>query len=287
MVKPISCPRCGSVYIKKHGKHTEKQRYRCGDCGQTFTETSSSIFHGQKLNEKTLRKIINLMLNDTKLIAIADVLKLSSRTVYMWRMKIYKVAGEIIKSMMLQDYVWIDETIVTVNKRMIINKTDGRKFRGVSRNQIVVACGVDIHGNKYAEVVGKGHITSQQCIETYGRHIKQGSFIYHDGIFSHDKLILELKANHEIHKSIAKSSKKAMQPINSFGAEIARNLVVHSGLRTENLQDYLNWIVFKNSISGTEIEEKISVLVSKCFKSKIVYRVKDRYYGVFKNKSPI
>lgn len=277
MVKTISCPGCGSVSIKKHGKHTEKQRYRCGDCGQTFTETSSSIFHGQKLTEITLRTIINLMLNDTKLVAIADVLRLSSRTVYMWRMKIYKVAGEMIKSAMLQDFVWIDELLVTVNKRMIINKTDGKQFRGVSRNQIVIACGVDIHGIKYAEIASRGHITSQQCLETYGRYIKQGSFIYHDGIFSHDKLILELKANHGIHKSIAKSSKKAMQPINSFCAEIARNLVVHSGLRTENLQDYLNWIVFKNSISGTEIEEKVNALVAKCFKSKVVYRVKDRY----------
>ena len=68
-----------------------------------------------------------------------------------------------------------------------------------------------------------------------------------------------------------------MQPINSFCSEIERNMVIHQGLKTENLQDYLNWIVYKSTINSKNIEEKIEKLVDTCFKSRVIYRIKDRY----------
>ena len=68
-----------------------------------------------------------------------------------------------------------------------------------------------------------------------------------------------------------------MQSINSFCAEIERNMVIHQGIRDENLQDYLNWIVFKSSINSDNIDSKIDELEAKCFQSKVVYRIKDRY----------
>lgn len=271
------CPSCGSVHIKKNGYQRGKQRYKCRDCNKQYNERTQTIFHGQKLDEDRLRQLIILILRDTKLIAIMDALNLSSRTVYMWRMKIYKVAGKLIENVMLCDIVWIDELLIPVNQSMIITKPDGNKFRGMSRNQVVVACGIDVHGTRYAEVAGRGHITSKQCLETYGKHIEEGSLIYHDGIFSHDQLIVALKAKDDIYKTHLKMAKKAMQPINSFGAEIVRNLVIHIGLRTKHLQDYLNWIVFRSSINGDNIDEKVEDLVSLCFQSMVVYRINDRY----------
>ena len=50
-----------------------------------------------------------------------------------------------------------------------------------------------------------------------------------------------------------------------------------ASIRTENLQDYLNWIVYKSTINSKNIEEKIEKLVDTCFKSRVIYRIKDRY----------
>ena len=36
-----------------------------------------------------------------------------------------------------------------------------------------------------------------------------------------------------------------------------------ASIRTENLQDYLNWIVYKSTINSKNIEEKIEKLVDK------------------------
>ena len=50
-----------------------------------------------------------------------------------------------------------------------------------------------------------------------------------------------------------------------------------ASIRTENLQDYLYWIVYKSTINSKNIEEKIEKLVDNCFQSKVIYRIKDRY----------
>ena len=50
-----------------------------------------------------------------------------------------------------------------------------------------------------------------------------------------------------------------------------------ASIRTENLQDCLNWIVYKSTINSKNIEEKIEKLVDNCFQSRVTYRIKDRY----------
>jgi len=45
--KGIYCPRCGGVDgVVKFGRTPKGQRYRCKDCGRTFTAMSLSLFQG-------------------------------------------------------------------------------------------------------------------------------------------------------------------------------------------------------------------------------------------------
>ena len=50
-----------------------------------------------------------------------------------------------------------------------------------------------------------------------------------------------------------------------------------ASIRTENLQDYLNWIVYKSTINSKNIEDKIDKFEDNCFQSRVIYRIKDRY----------
>lgn len=50
--------------------------------------------------------------------------------------------------------------------------------------------------------------------------------------------------------------------------------MVHIGIKDENLQDYLSWVVYKSSLTAENIEQKIKILVATCFKNKMLYRVK-------------
>ena len=101
----IWCPFCNSKFFKKYRKRNGNQRYKCLSCGHLFLKTTNTVFSSTKLDKNTLRRLISLIIDDTKLEAISDVLKISRRTTYMWRMKLYKVAGEIVKNTMLSEKV--------------------------------------------------------------------------------------------------------------------------------------------------------------------------------------
>ena len=109
------CPFCESVDFIKYGKRNGNQRFKCLSCGHVFLKTTNTIFSSTKLNRSCLRNLIVLIIDGTKLETISDVLKISRRTAYMWRMKIYKVAGEMIKNIELSGKVWIDEKLIRVN----------------------------------------------------------------------------------------------------------------------------------------------------------------------------
>lgn len=273
----IRCPSCGvSHYVKTGLTAQEKQRYKCLDCGRKFTALSNTIFHGQKLNDGKLRSLLALLLREATIEDMVELLGISSKTAYIWRIKVYKCLENYQKDIILSGNVWIDEFHIPINRKdLIMNK--GKKLRGISVNQLIIAVAVDSNHNHYAELIGRGHITSKQCIDSYGSHIKKGSHLIHDGIFSHDKLIKDLELTEETWKSTVKASKKAMQPINSFCAQIERNFVKHIGGLSKYIQHYLNWIVFKNSLKWKPMEFKINILEEVCLKSGVTFKVKDRY----------
>ena len=140
------CPRCGSERTKSNGSG----RFLCRGCGRTFVASTSTVMSSMKLGRERFRKMANLMLNDVKLKAIIDSVGVSTRTAYVWRMKIYTAAFEMQKKAMLSGKCWIDEALVPVNEGVCFRLEGGKKPRGVSRNQCVIACAADSAGNRIA-----------------------------------------------------------------------------------------------------------------------------------------
>lgn len=267
------CPFCGSDETVKRG---EGRRLR-KSCRRSFRPSTSTVMSSMKLTREQFRAMANLMLNDVKLEAIMDSVGISSRTAYVWRMKVYTAAFEIQKSSTLSGKVWLDEALIPVNGGIAYRFPDGRKPRGVSRNQAIIACAVDRDGNRIAMEAGRGHITSAKCVKTYGGHIAKGSLIIHDGIFSHDRLIRFLESPDEVYKSTTGDAHPKLQPVNSFIAELKHYLACHGGIRTEYLGLYAAWMAFKSSVRYGKIEERIDLLEPYCFQAKATFRVKDRY----------
>lgn len=267
------CPFCGSFETVKRGEG----RRLCKSCRRSFRPSTSTVMSSKKLPRPKFRAMANLMLNDVKLEAIIDSAGISSRTAYVWRMKIYTAAFEIQKTAMLSGKVWLDEALIPVNDGIAYRFPSGKKPRGVSRNQAIIACAVDSLGNRIAVEAGRGHITSAKCVRTYGVHIANGSLIVHDGIFSHDVLIRFLGSPDEVYKSTTREAHSKLQPVNSFIAELKHFLSCHGGVRTEYLGLYAAWVAFKSSVRDGKIEERIDQLESCCFQTKATFRIKDRY----------
>ena len=99
------CPFCGSGDTVKRGEG----RRLCKSCRRSFRPSTSTVMSSMKLDRERFRKMANLMLNDVKLEAIIDSVGISSRTAYVWRMKVFAAPFEMQKSAMLSEKCWIDE----------------------------------------------------------------------------------------------------------------------------------------------------------------------------------
>lgn len=82
------CPICnGNNYIK-YGSYKGIQRYKCKDCGKTFSNATNSIFSYTKKNIDKWIKFIELMMKKKSLRVCAKKLNISLVTAFYWRHKI-------------------------------------------------------------------------------------------------------------------------------------------------------------------------------------------------------
>ena len=87
--KGIYCPHCGCVEnAQKFGKSNSKQRYRCKDCGRTFSATSESILSGTHKSLSTWERYIECMLDGLSIRKSAEECGISLQTSFVWRHKI-------------------------------------------------------------------------------------------------------------------------------------------------------------------------------------------------------
>lgn len=87
--KVYCCIACGSVSYKKHGKtNTGMQRYRCNDCGKTFSENYGDSLRYTHLSEWQWRTIIQGIVYDLSLPKIAEEAGVSASTVWLCRTKV-------------------------------------------------------------------------------------------------------------------------------------------------------------------------------------------------------
>lgn len=85
------CLHCGSVSIKKHGKTTGGvQRYKCKDCGKTFTKNHGLITHYSHLSDWQWKEVIRGTVEGLSLTEIAKNIGTSASTVWSCRLKIYQ-----------------------------------------------------------------------------------------------------------------------------------------------------------------------------------------------------
>jgi len=277
--KPVRCPYCGGGNIAANGaRENGARKYACRSegCGRFFDEWTGTVFSSCKLPAEKIGLILRMVVADCLLEQICLVAGVSTRTAYVWRMKIYAVASAFLAGRKLSGRVWIDEKFVPVNASAA--STAGRRLRGISGDQVCICCGIDSTGERFAEVAGRGHPRSATCERVYSKHIEKGSLIVHDDYSSHARFVASNGGGEKVCPTWAKSSLRAMQPINSFCAQIERKFVVHVGMLNEYAQLYLDWCVFETLIEGMDMEARIEFVIAANRQSNARFRVKDRYH---------
>ena len=109
------CPHCkGSKYIK-YGKFNGIQRFRCKECGKTFSQVTNSIWSNSKKSSDKWMKFIELILEKKVLRECADELEININTAFAWRHKILEALVKNNKPVVLNGAIHMIKTSVKEN----------------------------------------------------------------------------------------------------------------------------------------------------------------------------
>ena len=109
------CPICGGSKYIKHGFYKQIQRYKCKECGKTFSNNTNLLWSYSKKDLNKWLKFIQLMMRKKSLRFCAEKLHINLATAFYWRHKI--LHGLKIDSIpnTLKGDVHINKTIIIEN----------------------------------------------------------------------------------------------------------------------------------------------------------------------------
>lgn len=170
----VVCPICGKKHIQKFGSSSGIQRYRCKDCGKTFTEYTKTVFFSTKKDYDTWFKYIELMMTGLSLAKIASKCGISVLTAFRWRHKVLNAIKKQFENTTVSGVVEADETFfLQSHKGKKIEGIKGRKrggkanFRGISKQQIGIMVAIDGEKNIVADIYGNGRLTTTQIEKSF------------------------------------------------------------------------------------------------------------------------
>jgi len=278
---PTKCPFCGSPAFKKFGLSSNRiQRYRCR-CGRTFLSTTGTIFDERRIPiSEWLEYCLNLF-RHVSITADSWNNKNAFTTSRYWLQKLFLTLEDSQNGMILSETVWLDETYYTVRSEDIVYHEDGKKLRGLSRNQICIGVAMD-NSHTVFLVEGAGKTSQKKTYETFKDHIVPGSTLIHDKEGAHTKLVKKLSLVSKAH--LSKELKglpdkdNPMYPVNHAHAILMRFLHAHSSFVRSDLQGYLDLFAFVTNPPG-DMLEKVDLVIEMAFKNPKLLRYRD-YYSV-------
>lgn len=277
---PQACPYCEGKELKRFGKtHNGVQRYRCQECGQTFTPITKTIFEGHKIS---ISEWIDYILNILRYVSIsADSWnnRNAITTSRYWLEKLFLLLEEYQKGIQLSGRIWLDETYYRVRSEDITTTATGNSLRGLSTNQMCIGVACD-ETYTVCFYEGLGKPTQQKTYLAFKDHLTAGSTLVHDKENAHKKLVtaLELKDESYDSRTLKKLADQdnPMNRVNRIHALLKVFLNSHNSFDRNSLQGYLN--LFALAVNPpTENLEKVEILLNLAFNFHKSLKYRDFY----------
>lgn len=253
-----ACPHCGSVHVVRKGHKNGKQRYFCKDCGKYFNETVGTVVYKSKYGYETWSQYIDCMLFGRTLRDSAEIVGIHYKTAFYWRHKVMGSLSEVLEGRLsLSGVVEADETFFPLSykgnhkrsktfqmPRKPHKRGQSVKKRGLSREQVCVACMTDADDGYQADIAGLGRIATRQ-LEALN-HLASGSTLVTDKCSAYRKYaqkhgfdLVQLKAGKEYRRGSF-----TLAHINAFHAGLKRFVSGFVGVSTKHLPNYLHWKIW-------------------------------------------
>ena len=240
-----ACPACGEPSAWRDGlTGAAVQRWRCPSCGARFTSLTGTVLERCKKPLATWVDFIRLTLFAVPLDACAEMCRITHQTAWEWRHRLFAAVDGYQDRIVLRGRVWVDETYVSDTD---LSKGYGQaRKRGLSKQKICIAVGIDSRKEPVAVVCGHGKPSSARIRKAMGAHVAKGSTLVHDRERAHNVLVRENGLVDESHKADVRDPAylEAMELVNNLCSWIKRYLWRFTGMDPRNLQSYLNLYVY-------------------------------------------
>ncbi|WP_413473706.1 IS1595 family transposase [Streptococcus parauberis] len=286
----FTCSHCNSNNAVRFGKYNvkmgtrtlERQRYRCKDCGKTFTDVTNTPLHGTHLPHKWL-EFVQCMIEGYSLRKSAELLGVHYVTLFYWRHKLLSA----IKQMDFEQFegiVEMDETYFLYSEKGK-RKIDGRKARkrggsssqrGISKEQVCVLVARDRQKATYSKVVGQGRIVKSRLEEAIGTKLSPTNVLCTDAWRAFMTYAKEKGLEHYRFKSDGKERVRGVyhiQNVNSYHSRLKGWINRFNGVATKYLDHYLSWFQFLDQIKHRNDDTTVSkMIIESCiFSTEMTY----------------
>ena len=269
------CYKCHSKKIVKLGFYNEMQRYRCNECGVSFTPKSKSIFATTKLEKEKWLKYVECFIDCLSLRKCAEKIGVCLKTSYFMRHRIIECLKQNENPFVVNknNKGQLDETFLRENFKGNHSKSTNfkmpRKARkngqeakliGSSNEQICIASGINDMNNVFFEIVGRGQLKNKSLEKVLKNKIEAGSIITTDKK-SNYKTVLKLfnVAEHKAYQSKTIESYQHLGNINALHSRFKEFIRKMHGVSTRRLENYLIWFSWLENFKRNEDKNNLVI----------------------------
>lgn len=230
------CQICGGKNYIKHGSYKGIQRYKCKECGKTFSNTTNSLWSYSKKDLDIWIKFIELMIKRKSLRFCAKKLKISLGTAFYWRHKI-------LNGLKIDSIPNKLEGDIHINKTIIVENFKG--CRNIATNKRSSIWVIAAKGNEDSMLVMPAfkHCWMRPIFyEKVYSKIQKGSYI----IPYNDRYIAAVAKEHN--KKLRKQIKERKEDhrVKFIIMNIIKWFKPFKGIATKYLEEYLSFFILFN-----------------------------------------
>lgn len=265
----VNCKHC-NIKMNKNGKTKNGvQKYICGNCKYTCSETTDTIVSHSHLSFEVWSNVIDNLLDGFSIRRIAEENNISIYTSFRLRHKVLLALKNYVNNIELNDNVQSDEKYFSINLKGTKTKNMPRfskrrtstksPYRGISHHKVCVVLSIDKKDNLVLEIVGLGRCTTKMLENALDSKVKKVNSFNTDSASAYRKFCKK----HNIILNAIPSGKHGdkninISKINGIHSQLETWLTKFKGVSIRHLQEYLDWFVFiytmKRKFSSSKIK---------------------------------
>lgn len=286
------CPHCECKSISKYGMQKGEQRFKCGECGKIFKETSGTVL--DRIRKKDLfLKFQDSMINEEycSIVKIAERFEISVPTAFNWRHKILLSLPELdskFKEETEIDDLWVRYSQKGRKGLEFSKKRGGTSHRGDSDYQVKILTATNSSQTEM-KVTNIGRLSKSDIQRSMGDKLTKRTILISDKHQSIQAFARDNKLEHYSFKASEHTTNdgKGVQRLNNIAARMDTLLNrTFCGVSTKYLQLYVNWFKLKenNKRNAKNINLQKEIL-SKKYTWDLYSNIEKVYKNFIKNHS--